>query len=387
MTSASSSCLSLLSESKSVSSTDYIFRVPLLEDCNEMCRITLESFNSFNLSVGLPLEWPTVSYCLTCLIENVQDINNKDCYGVLVVNPDKDPFNEDKNIQNKYIQLPPENTDNLGDSYVYGGAYLWHYDKIAFISTVFVNSHMKAKKIGKTMITQLLDNIKFHPEVTSIRLVQIGPNITSFSFYATLGFRCVAPLLHCEGSLKPSAIEKHEQLGNQLKRTIRVMTSADFLLCDEVFQYVNNCSRLKELKKQFYSQFQIDWHTVEKSGEIPEIVLNENNHINPDIRCYVIEEEKENGKKIVGYSTGVEEWNYTVTLDENAWFLLYNHLESKWKQVESIDICVHVMHIDHPEFVTNLINSGIKAVRQLTIMVKGEYTAPSKGIYTPSIEW
>jgi ribosomal protein S18 acetylase RimI-like enzyme len=385
---SSSSSSAAATTAATASVDNIVLRRPKKEDLQEIVRVGYESFNSWNWSVGLAKEWPTAQVYYDCVYSSLLDEIAGDSYGIVAVNTNTDPFSHNNTANIKYHQLSMDDSSNLSGSYVLGSAWVWFYDGIAYISTVSVNSHVKSKGIGKQLLIQLLQECRNH-SVKSIRIVQIAASTSSYSLYCGLGFRTAELMIHIKGEFKPEFTLQNTERSQQLKRLIRPLEEKDFVACDNFFHSVNNCSRLIMLKQQFYDQFDFNYHSTATPEELKQCNIN----ISPDntnLRCFVIEQNHE----IIAFSTGLEEFNWTLCKDETAFFQLYSFLIERYKLMaqskqnqHEIFIAVHLLPIHYPELVSTIINNGLRIERHLCLLAQGDYSSPKNALYCPSIEW
>ncbi len=188
----------------------------------EAAKIFFESFNTFNQSVGLPPEWPSIEFC-NQVVDNI--VHHSGYYSVVALNP---------------------------ESKIIGSNFLECHDEVAAPGPISVALKTQDKGIGKA----LMEEVMIHSDrlgKKSIRLVQVANNNKSFSLYANLGFETKEILTYVRGRLTT------EHMNDCV---VRKITDQDFGKCDSLYMEANGFSRINDIRQN------IDCHVVEKGNRI-----------------------------------------------------------------------------------------------------------------------
>jgi ribosomal protein S18 acetylase RimI-like enzyme len=350
---------------------DYVVRAMCLSDLENIAAVGYEAYCEFNSSVNLAAEFPSESFYKDVLIDGLKWQSNNIATGIVIVKT-KAAATENPVLASGFISYPSPNEP-------------------ATIGMIAVTQNIQAKGIGKVLMNELVAIYK-QKQLKSVRLVQIGANIRSFSLYAAVGFEARELLTCIGGTASQTLIKEIDQFNKQHNRVVRVMQEKDLPACNNLFKLCNGVDRIEALR--IYYQYQYKARTSDLYGWR---------------RCFVIEQNNE----IIGYSVGFDVSGNQMAIDENALIALFLFAErlrqiqlnksqdeasnlptsEEYKDpdnivVSTIPLEFHVLSLRNANLLRRLILAGLRCTRQLTLMTIGQYSEPkSQYIYGPSIEW
>ena len=310
------------------SDDDTIIRAPTAADVEAISQQTHTSFNSFNESVGLPLEFPTIE--LTRWV--MQDCFEHDV-GLVAVTKDGEilgsVFNQECDINGGAVGCGPWSAK-------------WA---------------LTQQGIGRRLVQEIVATSIRHG-AKSIRLMQISANLTSYSLYTSLGFVSREMVSVWEFFLSDDAITEAIKEGVKEGYTTRRMVEADLITCDALHKDALGITRVVTLTNSVRDQ--------SPTAEVHLVVLNQYG-------------------KIIGYNTGMSVVSHSMVACPIATrFLLATALVA-WKPQHVSDgeiPFVHSFSRLYPELERWMLNSGARLHRVNNHMCLGEWQPIQAEKYT-----
>lgn len=217
-------------------------RVATVADAAEIAFQTAESFNNFNQSVGLALEFPDLQSARDMVDHDLQytaafvAVRRRDQAILCSV------FNHEFDILGGAVGCGPWST------------------KWGSLS----------KGVGRRMIEFVVATSLRHG-ARSLRLNQIAANLPAHSLYTSMGFESREPLHLWSGTMNASYLQAEiDSLQSQF--SVRAMTERDLATCDAMHQDALGISRKNTLAHDFRDK-EAKWIVTDKRGNIWSVPL------------------------------------------------------------------------------------------------------------------
>lgn len=293
------------------------------QDAKEMSRIFYDSFNGFNLSVGLPPEWSSREFCL----RTVQSFISHPGYHSFVA------------------------VDSLGR--ILGSNFLEIQDFVAAPGPISVESSAQNSGAGRALMDAVLDRAGELGK-QSIQGVQLAHNTKSYGLYASMGFIPREQLVALQGfplqAPKPS-----------FNFEVRAMRESDATACDNLFIDVNGYSRLADIT--LAARRQSPWAD-------PYVIHHKGSGV---IVGYTT------GLSLLGHMC--------CTTGEAVRILYLHVAQKMHEQDKGEVPLIHLPGRLYPDLLRWTLSTGLKILRLETLISIGCYNSPSGGIYFPSMAY
>jgi len=263
-------------------SAPFIIRAPTPADALAIADQTHDSFNLFNASVGLPLEFPSrgctrglMSWCVdhTQGLIAVSKEDGRILGSVFNDECDLDGIDEEKNGKEETMA---------------GGVSLSSAVPCAVRCGPWSVAHESRNGgVGRALLQQLISQSIRHG-ARSLRLIQISANTGSLSLYSSLGFESREPVAMWIGRMRPeciaAAVKQHA-----CRYQVREMTMKDVKACDAMHIDALGITRAPSMRRAI----------ADTSSRVQRWVIEEKN-------------------RIVGFTTGLDEVGITIATSESA---------------------------------------------------------------------
>ena len=214
----------------------------------------------------------------------------------------------------------------------------------------------------------------------SLRLCQIAANGPAFALYHSLGFRAVEYMMHCKGAISPVHSAAIAEEMSRAGITVRPMTAADLPACERLHLAAQSFSRLGSLTYAFHAQrAERLQHKLEQPAHTADNPDGE-----PERACFVAEDST---GAVVGYSDGFDVDSHHIGTTDAVIIALYHRLGEELKAAGPMVPDILVLTRQHGALVDRLARLGVRLMRQVCLMNRGEYVAPHRHVYCPSIMW
>ena len=211
----------------------------------------------------------------------------------------------------------------------------------------------------------------------SVRLCNIVANPAAFALYHSIGFRAVEYSMHCTGLIRPTHAQQLEQERHNLGLTIRPMRAEDLPLCDRLHVATNSFSRLPSLTYAFRAQR--SERTRDKAEEQKQSTPEEPQHA-----LFVATNSQ---GRIVGYCDGYDVDSHWIGESEAVVVQLFWRVSEELRAVGVSKADILILTRQHGGLIDRLARLGVRILRQVVLMNRGEYVAPHRCVYCPSIMW
>jgi GNAT superfamily N-acetyltransferase len=242
----------------------------------------------------------------------------------------------------QFISVPMRNPSFYGvvaelDGRVVGSNFLDERDQIRAVGPISVHPSAQGHSAGRKLMEAVIERGN---EAPSIRLVQEAFNTTSLPLYAALGFDPVEPLFLLVGKPRDKAPAGYE---------IRRLVAADVAECAALCNRVYHCDRSGELKDAI-------------TGLSPYVAVRRG--------------------RIAAYcTTATAHWavaHGVAESDDDLHALLLGAAVAEEKPLQFL------MPVRQADFFRWCLSQGLKVMKPLTLMARGEYRDP-QGCWFPSV--
>lgn len=292
-------------------------------DAKEMARIFYDSFTEFNLSVGLPPEWPSQEFCLRTIKSFIAHPGYRSFVAV----------------------------DTSGK--ILGSNFLEVHDFVAAPGPISVEGSSQNSGAGRLLMDTVLDCARELGK-QSIQGVQLAQNIKSYGLYASMGFVPREQLVALQGfplqSPKPS-----------FPFSVRAMQECDAAACDDLFMKVNGYSRLADIT--LAAKHQSPWAD-------PYVIHCKGSGV---IAGYTT------GLSLLGHMC--------CATEEATRILYLHAAQEMHEQRNGKVPLIHLPGRLYPDLLQWVLSTGVKILRLETLISIGYYNSPSGGIYCPSMAY
>ena len=217
-------------------SADSVVYLPIdtaaLDVCASICH---SSFNSFNRSVALPPEFPSIEGSRGLIVGR---ISRPTTFHLMAVRRTMD-----RSIDNW--------VDGVGE--VLGVVMMDTADEVAGLGPLAVSTAVQSRGVGRGLMERCMEHVR-QRRIKSLRLIAIVANIASFSLYHSLGFRACDYMVVLQGHIDE---QQQQQLTGAMKKegvSVRAMARDDVAVCDRLHVATNSVSRLRGITFSFESQ-------------------------------------------------------------------------------------------------------------------------------------
>jgi len=339
---AAGAAVPVVSGSGEVDLADLEFRSPTAGDVDAVTAQTMESFNSFNASVGLAPEFHPESFARMvmegCIAgdEGLIAVRRGDgaCMGAV--------FNDEADIEEGAVGCGPWSAR-------------WGATQAG---------------VGRALVTQIVSRSVRHG-ASSIRLIQIAANNTSMALYTSLGFDTREPLMAWKGALRADFVAAELARGAAMGFSTRPIEPRDIAAIDAIHTECNGISRKRSLLAEASSErTRRDTFLVVLDGK----------------------------KRIVGYTTGLSPINHSVAKSDAALYYVLAAAHAAHAAALAADpsnpylqrppyqhTCVRL----YPALTRWMLDGGMRCSRQVNLMVLGAWQPiqHDRFIYCPSINY
>ncbi|WP_079408583.1 GNAT family N-acetyltransferase [Streptomyces sp. 3211] len=292
-------------------------------DVEEMSRVFFHSFNSFNDSVGLPPEWPSLEFCQHA----VQGFLDHPGYMAFTA------------------------LDRLSGR-ILGSNFLEYHDSVAAPGPISVAEEFQGVGVGRMLWQASLDAAQEIGK-ESVQAVQLASNVKSFGLYARMGFIPREQLIALTGFPSQYPELEYERF------LVRPMEMGDIHACGTIFERINGYSRAHDI-------------ALAASGKSP--------WADP----YVVENAD---KSIVGYTTGLSLLGHMCCNSEDAMQALFLHASKLMQERQKNPPLIHLPGRLYPESLLQFLTVGVKVLRLETLISRGVYNYAQNGCYCPGMAY
>lgn len=369
-------------------------RPATLADLDAIAQLHFDAFNQFNLTVGLPPDWPTLEYCRDSIKHCIQHDYSlvavrRNCALNATNSSNSSGGGGDDGEDEEIIASVFNNEENIGDSggLVTGGPYA-------------VRWGIQSSGIGRVLISMITSHSLAHG-AQSIRIVQILPNTASFALYTSLGFESKELLVGCEGYMTDAAMRFERARAEQIGLQVRMMTLQDVEACDELHVKCNGVSRFSSLRNALKEDNADEPSRMmvctDGKGRILSVSTQTSSLRGATVSCYARRCLTCCGRCIMcvlllcsAFTSGIREFEFTVARSFDAlrclWSVAFAHhlqQDPERKSPPYIHVCARL----YPQLVRWVQRTGVRIHRPLCMQVLGEWKPidHQQFIYCPSI--
>jgi len=327
-----------------ISASDLEFRVPVAADAHAITEQVTTAFDGFNASVGMSSEFGSFEFALSVLEGAIQNDQ-----AIIAV----------RKSDGKVMGSVFNDENDIEDGAVGCGPWSARWGEL--------NSGVGGELVRRIVAQSLRHGAR------SLRLIQIGANNTSFSLYSSLGFVVREPLMAWRGWLRPEFIESELARTRALGFTTRQMVLSDVAAANRLHEQCNGISRLRSLQNDVSGPY------------LPACVV-------------AVFDERQ---RLVGYITGLGAMQHAVATSMDAMKALYAAAHAGLVEAVAEAVAAgkpnpalagayqHTSLRLYPELTQWMIAGGMRAYRQVNLMVLGEWQpiAHERFVYSPSISY
>ena len=209
--------------------------------------------------------------------------------------------------------------------------------------------------------------------IRSVRLCNIVANAPAFALYHSIGFRAVEYMMHCKGLIPPSHSAQVIDDSQRLGISVRPMVEADLPHCERLFMAACSFSRLGSIGYSFRAQKA--QRRTGQQGDNPDEPLHS---------CFVA---VDRSGAVVGYNDGYDVDSHWVGASDGVVVALYHRMGEELRAAGSWVADILVLTRQQGALLDRLARLGVRLVRQICLMARGEYVPPHRHVYCPSIMW
>ena len=347
--------------SKSTSTTTPSIRVVPIDPATlrTLAHVGYTAFFDFSVSVAQPPEFPSVESYHDALLAELDKVET---FHLMAVR------DGDKSQDSRHY------VEGVGE--VLGSVLMDCASEVAAIGPISVASTAQKSGVGRLLMNACLaeaDRRGFR----SVRLCNIAANPAAFALYHSIGFRAVESLVHCVGLIDPKhkAVLEEERL--RLGLTVRPMRAEDLPLCDRLHVATNSFSRLPSLTYAFHAQ-----RAERTKGKV-----DEQKNAAPDEPFHALFVAVDSHGHLVGYNDGYDVDSHWIGESEAVVVQLLWRMSEELRAVGASKADILVLSRRNGELIDRLTRLGVKILRQVVLMNRGEYVEPHRFVYCASIMW